>query len=146
MMDVVPLFWVDRSEEGMRLFTASTPIGNFSYGTDRNGQSYSQGPGLSDKDAETEEKAKADAEDNYRVLAARHVEGLFYTEGGTDYFQGFVAGLKEGARTLREAAKDHYEQSIASKKVLENQAHQLAASLFVSWANALDIRADNFRG
>jgi hypothetical protein len=63
---------------------------------------------------------------------------------GTDYAQGFVDGLKESARTLREAARDHYEQSIASKKVLEAQAHQLAAALFASWANGLDIRADNF--
>lgn len=60
----------------------------------------------------------------------------------SDYLNGFTDGLKEAARTLREAASDHHEQSVASKKILEAQAHQLAAALFASWANGLDMQAD----
>jgi hypothetical protein len=60
----------------------------------------------------------------------------------SEYLNGFVDGLKEAARELNEAARDHYEQSVASKKILESQAHQLAASLLSSWANGMIIRAD----
>lgn len=58
------------------------------------------------------------------------------------YSQGFGDGVREAANTLRNAARDHLDQSKTSKKVLESQAHLLAASLLASWANGLDINAD----
>lgn len=60
----------------------------------------------------------------------------------SEYLNGFADGLKDASRELNEAARDHHEQSIGSKKVLEAQAHQLAASLLSSWANGMIIRAD----
>lgn len=61
-----------------------------------------------------------------------------------NYAQGFGDGLREAARTLRDAAEDHREQGISSKKVLESQAHQLASALFASWANGIEMNADGF--
>lgn len=62
--------------------------------------------------------------------------------GGLDYLGGFVAGLREAAHTLHEAARQHSADGEKSKKVLEAQAHQLAAALLGSWANGLEINAD----
>ena len=62
------------------------------------------------------------------------------------YVEGFVAGLKEAANTLRMAANDHSVEAHNSKKVLEAQANELAEAILRSWANGLDIQADNFRG
>lgn len=60
----------------------------------------------------------------------------------SEYLNGFCDGLNEAARTLREAARGHMEDGAASKKVLEAQAHQLAAALLASWANGLQINAE----
>ena len=57
------------------------------------------------------------------------------------YAQGFHDGMQEAARTLREAAEDHRNQSRECKKVLEAQAHELAAALLGSWANGLEMNA-----
>lgn len=60
----------------------------------------------------------------------------------SEYLNGFVAGLREAGRTLREAANDHLRDSQQSAKVLEAQAHQLAAAILAAWANGLEINAD----
>ena len=60
----------------------------------------------------------------------------------SDYLNGFVAGIQEAARTLREAAREHHERSTVEKTVLGAQAEQLAAALLASWANGLDMNAD----
>ena len=61
---------------------------------------------------------------------------------GSDYSAGFKAGMAEAANTLRAAANEHDVEAASSKKVLESQAHQLAAALFRSWANGIDINSD----
>lgn len=60
----------------------------------------------------------------------------------SEYAQGFLAGMRDAARTLREAANGRLSDCQASKKVLESQAHQLAAALLASWANGLEINAE----
>lgn len=60
----------------------------------------------------------------------------------SEFADGFRAGLHEGARTLREAALEHYRDGEAAKKILETQAHQLAGALLSSWANGLDMNAE----
>jgi hypothetical protein len=60
----------------------------------------------------------------------------------TDFADGFRTGLMEAAHTLRTAAEEHRADSRASKKVLEAQAHELAAVLLGSWANGLEINAN----
>lgn len=63
-----------------------------------------------------------------------------------DYDQGFRDGLAEAARMLRHAAEDHMGDSKASKKVLEGNAHSLAAALFYSWANGIEMAAEKLEG
>lgn len=48
----------------------------------------------------------------------------------------------EAVHTLRTAAEAHRADSRASKKVLEAQAHELAAALLGSWAEGLAINAN----
>lgn len=59
-----------------------------------------------------------------------------------DFTRGFASGMAEAARILRDAAEDHRDQARACKKVLEAQAHELAAALLDSWANGFTMKAD----
>ena len=62
----------------------------------------------------------------------------------SEYAQGFGDGFREAAKQLRDAAYDHKTMASESKKVLEIQAHELAAALFYSWANGFELNADGF--
>lgn len=62
----------------------------------------------------------------------------------SEYAQGFGDGLREAAKQLRDAANDHKIMASESKKVLDTQAHELAAALFYSWANGFEMNADGF--
>lgn len=60
----------------------------------------------------------------------------------SDFADGFRSGLMEAVHTLRTAAEEHRADSRASKKVLEAQAHELAAAVIGSWAEGICINAN----
>jgi hypothetical protein len=62
------------------------------------------------------------------------------------FMLGLEAGLKEAANILREAGTNYLVEAAGSKKVAVALGHQFAAGLLNSFANGLDMRADNVRG
>lgn len=57
------------------------------------------------------------------------------------FASGFKEGMLEACRTLHEAAVQHHKDADASRKVLDEHAHRLAAHFLQSWANGLEINA-----
>lgn len=68
-----PLEWEADHGDGYRLFGVDTPVGRFTYGTDRHGVCYWQSPYNPGRDTETEEQARAEAETLWRTLAAAEI-------------------------------------------------------------------------
>lgn len=58
------------------------------------------------------------------------------------YKQGLSDGFQNAADTLREAAIKHIEDSRQTRKIVEAQAHELAAALLESYANGFVMRAE----
>lgn len=62
------------------------------------------------------------------------------------YEAGFERGLREAAEMLRHHAGDYEKDYLASKKVAEGLGQYFAANLLRSFANGLEMRADNVKG
>lgn len=62
------------------------------------------------------------------------------------YAAGVEAGMLGAAQTLREAASRHEADAAATKNIAEAGGHALAASILRSYANGLEMMADNVKG
>jgi hypothetical protein len=68
------------------------------------------------------------------------IEGV--TPAGSGHDEGYSAGLQKAAQILRDGALSYRTHARDTKKVLDEQAGELAAVLLESWANGLEIEAN----